>query len=30
MNMKEHILAALQEQFESWNDLLARLSEHRK
>src|SRR5512138_1712758 len=27
MNMKEHILAALREQFESWNDLLSNLSE---
>jgi hypothetical protein len=27
MNMKEHILAALQEQFESWEELLASLSE---
>lgn len=27
MNMKEHILAALQEQFERWNELLATLSE---
>jgi hypothetical protein len=27
MNMKEHILAALQEQFESWEELLAILSE---
>jgi hypothetical protein len=26
MNMKEHILAALQEQFESWEELLAGLS----
>jgi hypothetical protein len=27
MNMKEHILAALQEQFHSWEELLASLSE---
>ncbi len=27
MNMKEHILAALREQFESWNEFLASLSE---
>lgn len=27
MNMKEHILAALREQFESWNQLLTSLSE---
>jgi hypothetical protein len=27
MNMKEHILAALREQFETWEDLLASLSE---
>jgi hypothetical protein len=27
MNMKEHILAALQEQFERWNQLLASLDE---
>ena len=27
MNMKEHILAALQEQFERWEKLLAELSE---
>jgi len=27
MNMKEHILAALREQFHSWEELLARLSE---
>ena len=27
MNMKEHILAALNEQFESWKDLFAGLSE---
>ena len=27
MNMKEHILAALREQFESWEDLLVSLSE---
>lgn len=27
MNMKEHILAALQEQFDSWEELLAGLSE---
>ena len=27
MNMKEHILTALREQFESWNELLASLSE---
>jgi hypothetical protein len=29
MNMKEHILAALQEQFERWEELLASLSEER-
>jgi len=27
MNMKEHILAALREQFDSWEELLASLSE---
>lgn len=27
MNMKDHILAALQEQFKSWEELLASLSE---
>jgi len=27
MNMKEHIFTALREQFESWNELLASLSE---
>jgi hypothetical protein len=27
MNMKDHILAALREQFESWEDLLTTLSE---
>lgn len=27
MNMKDHILAALREQFESWENLLANLSE---
>jgi hypothetical protein len=27
MNMKEHILAALQEQFDSWEELLASLNE---
>jgi len=27
MNMKEHILAALREQFKSWNELLAGLKE---
>ena len=27
MNMKEHILAALREEFESWEELLASLSE---
>ena len=27
MNMKEHILAALREQFESWEKLLTSLSE---
>jgi len=27
MNMKDHILAALREQFESWEELLANLSE---
>ena len=27
MNMKDHILAALREQFESWDELLASLSE---
>lgn len=27
MNMKEHILAALREQLERWEELLARLSE---
>jgi hypothetical protein len=27
MNMKEHVLAALREQFESWEELLASLSE---
>jgi hypothetical protein len=27
MNMKEHILTALQEQFKNWNELLANLSE---
>ena len=27
MNMKEHILAALQEQFARWEELLTRLSE---
>src|SRR5512133_1594906 len=27
MNMKEHILAALREQFERWEELLASLSE---
>ena len=27
MNMKEHILAALREQFDSWDELLASLSE---
>ena len=27
MNMKEHILAALREQFDSWEELLANLSE---
>ena len=27
MSMKGHILAALREHFESWNDLLARMSE---
>jgi hypothetical protein len=29
MNMKEHILAALREQFERWEELLAGLSESR-
>lgn len=28
MNMKEHILAALREQFDSWEKLLAGLNEH--
>lgn len=27
MNMKDHILAALKEQFESWEELLAKLTE---
>ncbi len=27
MNMKEHILAALQEQFQRWEELLASLSD---
>ena len=27
MNMKDHILAALREQFERWEELLANLSE---
>ena len=27
MNMKEHILTALREQFNSWEQLLARMSE---
>ena len=27
MNMKEHILAALREQFNSWDELLASMSE---
>ena len=27
MNMKDHILAALKEQFEAWDELLARLTE---
>ena len=29
MNMKDHILAALREQFDSWEELLASLSEER-